>query len=120
MSDDLYLIAHKVRGEPAFDIAQHMTCPACEGTDDHCVSCDGAGHWWIIPTSGHRAWPYYSTRLDDVLIECAGQYESVTYSIDEMPSDLRDHYTTVAEAALDLTKALGLTAKPSPPVVRRM
>jgi hypothetical protein len=33
---------------------------------------------------------------------------------------VRDHYTTVAEAALDLTKALGLTAKPSTPILRRM
>lgn len=33
---------------------------------------------------------------------------------------VRDHYTTTTEAALDLTKALGLTAKPQPPILRRL
>jgi len=118
---DLYLIAHKVRGEPAFDIAQHMTCPTCEGTDDHCVSCDGAGHWWIIPTSGHRAWPYWYVALTNLGMRYAsGMAIKEAMSEHLMPSSLRDHYTTVAEAALDLTKALGLTVKPSPPILRRM
>jgi hypothetical protein len=42
---ELYLILHKVRGEPAFDIAQRMDV---DGDDEP---------WWIIPTSGHRAYP---------------------------------------------------------------
>src|SRR6185369_17577705 len=102
---DLYLIAHKVRGEPAFDIAQHMTCPACEGTNDHCVSCDGAGHWWIIPTSGHRAWPIMTWPLKE-LVHRIGQDPDWDLSVlveagplefnDEFVS-VRDHYTTVAE-----------------------
>ena len=41
---ELYLIAHRVRGEPAFDIAQRSQIGDEEG--------------WIIPTSGHRAYPY--------------------------------------------------------------
>ena len=40
---DLYLILHKVRGEPAFDIATRLQIADEEG--------------WIIPTSGHRAYP---------------------------------------------------------------
>ena len=119
---DLYLIAHKVRGEPAFDIAQHMTCPACEGTDDHCISCDGAGHWWIIPTSGHRAWPIMTWPLAE--LECNDGFgilvEAGPLAAHPEFMGVRDHYTTVAEAALDLTKALGLTAKPSAPILRRM
>jgi len=121
---DLYLIAHKVRGEPAFDIAQHMTCPACEGTDDACIACDGAGHWWIIPTSGHRAWPYFYIPIykhkDEGYYYINYNHDTISFMLPMMPPDLRDHYTTVAEAALDLTKALGLTAKPSAPILRRM
>jgi hypothetical protein len=40
----LFLILHKVRGEPAFDIADQLQIG------------DEVG--WIIPTSGHRAYPY--------------------------------------------------------------
>ncbi len=108
-TDALFLIAHKVRGEPAFDIAQHMTCPVCEGTNDHCHECDGQGHWWVIPTSGHRAWPYF-----DIMLE--PQWMQI---LTEMPPALRDHYTSEREAVIDLTKALGLEAKPTAPIVRR-
>ncbi len=121
MSTELYLIAHKVRGEPAFDIAQHLTCPKCEGTDDHCSACDGAGHWWVIPTSGHRAWPYWSQPLHKtyVLNKDITQWENVTTLPEEMPPLLRDHYTTEREAVIDLTRTLGLEAKPTAPIVRR-
>jgi|SRR5215469_3668063 len=40
---ELYLILHKVRGEPAFDIAEKTMIGKEEG--------------WVIPTSGHRAYP---------------------------------------------------------------
>lgn len=59
LADDLkraeqpYLIAHKVRGEAAFDVAIKMQV---EGYDEP---------WWIIPTSGHRAYPYWSVTLDE-------------------------------------------------------
>lgn len=43
-----HLILHKVRGEPAFDIAEQLE-----------------NGWWIIPTSGHRAYPYWTRPLDD-------------------------------------------------------
>lgn len=45
-----YLILHKVRGEPAFDIAEKMEV---EGEE-----------WWIIPTSGHRAYPIWGEPLN--------------------------------------------------------
>ncbi len=43
-----YLIAHKVRGEPAFDIAVRMQCPECNGDDAmqmSCGECDYLGYW---------------------------------------------------------------------------
>jgi len=42
--DALYLIVHKVRGEPAIDVAHRVVI----GDEDVC----------LIPTSGHRAYPY--------------------------------------------------------------
>lgn len=110
---DLFLIAHKVRGEPAFDIAQHLTCPKCEGTDDHCSQCDGAGHWWIIPTSGHRAFPYWHEQLDHCIDTL---YIDGDPNRPHVPPDgLRDHYTTEREAAVDLIKVLGLIHSPLAP-----
>lgn len=47
-----YLIAHVVRGEPAFDIAIKLQIANEEG--------------WIIPTSGHRAYPYDTIQLNNV------------------------------------------------------
>ena len=44
-----YLVAHVVRGEPAFDIAIRLQIGDEEG--------------WIIPTSGHRAYPYWACQL---------------------------------------------------------
>jgi hypothetical protein len=122
---DLYLIAHKVRGEPAFDIAQHMTCPKCEdGFDDYgdslvqCSACDGIGHWWIIPTSGHRAFPYWNVPLIKayVLDQAAAYWNCVLKMPPDMPSDLRDHYAVEREIATDLIKVLGLIHKPLAPV----
>lgn len=54
MSDSpLFLIAHLVRGEPAFDIATRLGILDEDG--------DLA---WIIPTSGHRAYPSWAEPLD--------------------------------------------------------
>lgn len=81
---DLYLIAHKVRGEPAFDVALRMDCPECESG---CAECNQLGHWWIIPTSGHRAYPYYSVDLD-----LLGEEYNHAIRPGEMPANLPDHY----------------------------
>jgi hypothetical protein len=110
-----YLIAHKVRGEPAFDVAIQM-----EMED---------GVWWIIPTSGHRAYPYWSASLEAAL-QLWDMYvhdsPEAGQPILPMPSDLRDHYE--AEAApkgkgsgtngRDLLAMLGLV-KPIEPMTRR-
>jgi hypothetical protein len=120
---DLYLIAHKVRGEPAFDVAQHMTCPKCDGNGDdalYCTVCDGVGHWWIIPTSGHRAYPYWHHPINDLWKFYGEGYEDCEVVDDvvrdiPMPLDLRDHYTTEASVATDLIKVLGLIHKPLAP-----
>lgn len=50
MPAEPYLIAHLVRGEPTFDIATRC--------DDMGTESDPSP-WWIIPTSGHRAYPFY-------------------------------------------------------------
>ena len=73
---DLYLIAHKVRNEPAFDVATRMECPHCRGATEietgqisavECIECDSLGYWWIIPTSGHRAYPFFHCDLPALL-----------------------------------------------------
>lgn len=50
---DLYLIAHKVRGEPAFDVAIN-------------IGDETSGDLWIIPTSGHRAYPFHYYKISDL------------------------------------------------------
>lgn len=63
-----HLILHKVRGEAAFDIAEQME-----------------NGMWIIPTSGHRAYPAQHWPL-----------EAITYlplSTLTLPANLPDHYS---------------------------
>ena len=72
MSEPLYLILHKVRGEPAFDIATPLEIGDEEG--------------WIIPTSGHRAYPYFFQPLAEIV-----QNDVMASGV---PDDLPDHYTT--------------------------
>jgi hypothetical protein len=43
-----HLIIHKVRGLPTLDVAEQLE-----------------NGWWIIPTSGHRAYPYAIFPLED-------------------------------------------------------
>jgi hypothetical protein len=87
---DIYLILHKVRGKPAFDIAEKIMIGEEEG--------------WIIPTSGHRAfpmtcwplnqlWPDLScpnTTMEDILITCS------------IGPDWPDHYQTTKEPPFKL------------------
>lgn len=126
MSSELYLICHKVRGEPAFDVAIQCPCGVCNAdqdvvdfkvpTTDECEQCDGEGFWWIIPTSGHRAYPYYIKALSSMIVN----YEEDTPLDDcpEMPSNHPDHYTTrelAAASKLNLT-----TLIQSAPIRRRV
>lgn len=70
-----YLILHRVRGLAAFDIAHQI-----EMEDEEC---------WIIPTSGHRAYPYWWIAIKEIPdIECLLQSTPST-----MPDDWPDHYT---------------------------
>jgi hypothetical protein len=107
-----YLIAHKVRGKLAFDVAEKMVCHVCQGevissisvgeignilTPKPCSFCDSTGHWWILSTVGHRAYPFWSRNLDEL---CSfPDVGSVVLPLremvgtDEPPEDLRDFYS---------------------------
>lgn len=123
---DPYLIAHKVRGEPAFDVAVRMDCPLCRedgGTISWgCDECDQLGYWWIIPTSGHRAYPYWHCEIADLAVAQGNmEYYSVSSEVpDEMPPSLPDHYAHRSASIISLTEALGIRPAPQPKIVRRM
>src|SRR6267142_5413347 len=86
---ELFLIAHSVRGEAAFDVAVQMECPHCNANENvHCFDCDSLGYWWIIPTSGHRAFPYWCDPLQWYLDELC--------DVPPMPSGWPGHYKTNA------------------------
>ena len=68
-----YLILHKVRGEAAYDIAEKITIG------------DEVG--WIIPTSGHRAYPLENWQLES-LLGCT--------IVDCDLASVRDHYEVMA------------------------
>jgi len=104
---ELYLIAHSVRGEAAFDVALQMDCPCCVTSDyysrEGCLECDSLGYWWIIPTSGHRAYPYWTSELGELT-------NGEIHAIGEVPSGWPDHYRTKAAPKLDITSLF----KPAP------
>lgn len=139
---DLYLIAHKVRGQPAFDIACKIDCPECRGATEietgqmgaaNCIECDSIGFWWIIPTSGHRAYPWWSIELLQCYNLESGEWIPANSCLPPMPPDLQDHYNIdrhlilkeytkeEVQAGIDLLKLIGLS-KPAtqPPIVRRI
>ncbi len=101
-----YLIAHKVRGEPAFDIA--IRC------DDMGTESD-PGPWWIIPTSGHRAYPYEYWLLEDLFDGSDYPHARPYNALDRAPPEWPDHYTVRASATSTLkglVERLGLGRKP--------
>jgi hypothetical protein len=130
---DLYLIAHKVRGEPAFDVGTRMDCPECktyeyvehmavaESNIPGCSECDGLGYWWIIPTSGHRAYPYWWIAINDVpdlecLFKSAAPFDPRTH----IPEGIPDHYTVRADPKApkrSLLAELGLAKPQSHPAI---
>lgn len=120
---NLWLIAHKARGEPAFDVATQVQCPECKGSGENhiqepygCIECDGNGHWWIVPTSGHRAYPYWTHDLDDMYDEATSH---ILYGVPTMPSDLPDHYATRAAPAISRASIRDLLSLPPKPTIRR-
>ena len=106
-AETLYLIAHKVRGQPAFDIAIQMPM------EDEV--------WWIIPTSGHRAYPLTQWPLSDLI-------ELSTYESSTEWANLPDHYWQPGQtsdlaipddAGTSLLSALGLPIASKPEPIRR-
>ena len=103
MSEELYLIAHKVRGEPAFDIAIKATIGDEEG--------------WIVPTSGHRAYPLDTQKLDN--LGYASEWLATAPTFNNW-SNLPDHYaantprdlTPLTARVTGLLSVLGLGPKP--------
>lgn len=103
-SPELFLILHKVRGEPTFDVATY-------------IGDDGDGEVWIIPTSGHRCYPLQSWPIPEEVVMEADAVK--------VPIDWPDHYTASAAdegyghkelrkyAVTDLLNRLGLNRKPS-------
>jgi hypothetical protein len=86
-----------VRGQPAFDIATRLQIGDEEG--------------WIIPTSGHRAYPYEHWLLSDIA--------NITVPV-TLPPNWPDHYATTAAPRLRLADALGLTKPKSTTPIRRI
>lgn len=130
-----FLIAHKVRGEPAFDVAVRFKCPICEpirqGLDPaergsvHCNECDEGQHWWIVPTSGHRAYPYWWIALKELPdLELLFLHAAPLDPRHTMPAGLRDHYETTAAPGKgkvgDLFSKLGFQRSAAPQVTRRI
>ena len=95
-----YLILHKVRGEPAFDIAIQF-------------EFDDGEAGWIIPTSGHRAYPYKHWLMDELVD--ASDYPHVRpfdyYAALAAPEGWPDHYQPQRSPSIVLTTASALLAK---------
>lgn len=104
-----YLIAHKVRGEPAFDVAEQM---------------EVNGEIWWITHYGHRAYPFWYQALDhglDNIIDCG----IVGGPIPVMPEDCPEHFEVSAapkgkglKLGRGVLERLGLL-KPTEPMTRR-
>lgn len=113
-----YLILHRVRGQPAFDIANCIEVELTSGEFEE---------WWIIPTSGHRAYPYWHSEIKQVG-ECEFYFpdgrQNILYAI-PLPPNWPDHYPTTASphtpdpSAPSLAQRLGLVKK-APVITRRL
>lgn len=115
-----FLILHKVRGAPAFDIATRC--------DDMGTPSD-LGPWWIIPTSGHRAYPWRWWDLEDLrdvsdINQSDNSHSCPMHVVYALPEGWPDHYhcndrpsRTATRIVGDLLSALGL--KRSPEIRRR-
>ena len=78
--EGLHLIVHKVRGQAAIDVAQRIII--------------GHRDVWLIPTSGHRAYPFRSIPLDGSLAVSADLLEGDDWK------GLPDHYDYLKERTL--------------------
>ena len=115
---DPFLILHKVRNLPAFDIAERC--------DDMGTPSD-PGPWWIIPTSGHRAYPIRQWAIEDLYDGSDMDMPKPDYVYDTitLPDSLPDHYaaserrTMLASSAASLLSLIGLKPKATQPPVKR-
>ena len=80
-----YLTLHKVRGEPAFDVAVKLEIDEKEHGEEI----------WINPTSGHRIYPYQKWPLY-LLNLTPGHPEELT-----VPTDWPDHYQNVRSSSVE-------------------
>lgn len=113
---ELYLVAHKVRGEAAFDITERVHCPVTTPEASPCAHCDCDIGYWYITTTGHRAHPYWEHPLYDILQDLRFDGD-----VPEMPEDAVDLFPANPSAKIlssgkSLLSALGLLPK----VVRRL
>jgi hypothetical protein len=117
MTEQHYLILHKVRGQPAFDIAI---------LSDVKVRVDGVHEqWWIVATSGHRAYPYWyapiSLTPEAILVDGF----AIAAFPPSMPEYLADHYAAnekpaaipSKKVAAELSFLEALIGKPKGPPV---
>lgn len=115
MSEELFLIAHKLRGAPTFDIAIQMVM------DDEV--------WWILPSTGHRAYPYWHCELYNctAIVRPNSTRRICVEALDDMPSDLPDFYPrnepildtkTQAAVGQSLLQSLGLSKPTTHPSVQ--
>lgn len=139
-----YLILHRVRGQPAFDIAERMCSdeppcqPNCSGWNGETCNLVDV---WIIPTSGHRAYPLNWWAVEDLrdedgscmIFKLTSNYKGFDSWPDHYSANDRLHvnYNTEPKtvmiptlyepdpSALSLAQRLGLVPK-IPPITRRL
>lgn len=93
-----HLILHKVRGSPAFDVAEPFT------TED-------GEEMWIVSTSGHRAYPWWSYNLQDILNYVKDSWAGGGCrwpTLPPLPDPWPDHYPANSSPAVLTTDALAL------------
>ena len=81
-----YLILHKVRGQPSYDIAEK------------CLIGDEEG--WVLCTCGHRAYPLEHWPLSEILNGAGPILEELVATF---PKDWPDHYQAKPEPKLDIS-----------------
>jgi len=93
-----------------------MTCPECHGEDVMaCPECNYIGYWWIIPTSGHRAYPFWCVPFTQIDFE---MFRAFGNPLPEMPALLPDHYHISASRQASAVEDL-LALLPSPSFNKR-
>jgi hypothetical protein len=117
-----HLILHKVRGRPAFDIAERcgMCKEPCWAKCGMWPKCRNE-EWWIIPTSGHTAHPFQTWPIDFVQYEGqihVGINGAFIGSALTMPEDLPDHYEVVAKKEKGISFDVDLVLKDLMPTGR--